>query len=216
MSDLVATRAGIRIHADSARVSALREEFATRHVLRLPRFLDAELLERARREIAGGTFIPREDEGIAVELNLPESRALDLLLFAMHSPALFAFIRSITSCESIGGFTGRIYRFDPHTPHHDSWHDDTAGGTGDRLIGFSLNLGSAYRGGVFQLRRKEAPEEIVEIANTGEGDAFLFRIARELEHRVTPVIGEHAKTAFAGWFRAGVFDPRALFAEATT
>jgi len=99
--DIVATRSGIRVHADPARVAALREEFAARHVLRLPRFLDTELLDRARREIDAGTFVPREDEGIAVELNLPESRALDLLLFAMNSAELFAFIREVTNCASM-------------------------------------------------------------------------------------------------------------------
>jgi hypothetical protein len=40
------------------------------------------------------------------------------------------------------------------------------------------------------------------VANTGPGDALLFRIARHLTHRVTPVDGTADKTAFAGWFRS--------------
>jgi hypothetical protein len=209
----VATRGGIRVHADAQRIAALRDEFARHDVVRLPRFLAPDLLGRVRREIDAGTFVPREDAEIALELHLPESRAFDLLDFVMNSADLFAFVRDVTSCASIRCFTGRIYRFDPHAPHHDSWHDDTGGGTGDRLIGFSLNLGRAFHGGAFQLRRKDAPEKVVEIANTGDGDAFLFRISVGLEHRVASVEGEHAKTAFAGWFRAGVFDPSALFAK---
>jgi hypothetical protein len=38
------------------------------------------------------------------------------------------------------------------------------------------------------------------VNNTGFGDAILFRISKDLEHRVTEVVGEVAKTAYAGWF----------------
>jgi hypothetical protein len=41
-----------------------------------------------------------------------------------------------------------------------------------------------------------------EIANTGRGDAFLFRISEAYVHQVKPVQGTAHKTAFAGWFRA--------------
>jgi hypothetical protein len=122
----------------------------------------------------------------------------------MNSPPLFSIVRKITGCASIGSFTGRIYRFDPHVAHYDSWHDDIA--AGGRLIGFSLNLGDSYRGGVFQLREKANLDAVTEIANTTAGDAFLFRIAPALQHRVTSVEGDQAKTAFAGWFVEGEFD----------
>jgi hypothetical protein len=208
---LTATRGGIRIDADDAQLDALHDEFARAHVVRLPRFLDDGLLARVRAEIDRGEFVPREDKDIAVELSLQPCRAHDVLSFVMNAPQLFAFIRRMTDCASIGSFTGRIYRFDPRVAHHDSWHDDTA--AGGRLIGFSLNLGDSYRGGVFQLREKAQPESIVEIANIGAADAFIFRIDNALQHRVTPVEGEQSKTAFAGWFIEGEFDAGRLFAE---
>jgi hypothetical protein len=37
--------------------------------------------------------------------------------------------------------------------------------------------------------------------NKGFGDAIVFRIGGNLEHRVAPVRGAVPKIAFAGWFR---------------
>lgn len=42
--------------------------------------------------------------------------------------------------------------------------------------------------------------------NTGLGDALIFRISGELKHRVAPMEGDEAKTAFAGWFRSDLPD----------
>ena len=42
----------------------------------------------------------------------------------------------------------------------------------------------------------------------GLGDAVLFKLSPHLVHRLTPIKGPHAKTAFAGWFHA---NPRYLF-----
>jgi hypothetical protein len=43
---------------------------------------------------------------------------------------------------------------------------------------------------------------LAEIANTGWGDAMLFRTSKQLQHRVTDVVGNEPKTAFAGWFKS--------------
>lgn len=198
---VVATRRGIVVAADDAEIEALRDELARRHVVRFRHFLDGDLLSRVRAAIDAGTFVTREDAGIAVELCLEPSRAQDILTFVMNAPQLFGVVQAITGCDPIEAFGGRIYRFDPAVAHHDSWHDDTSGAGAGRLAGFSLNLSAErYCGGTFQIREKARPEEIVEVENTGAGDAFLFRIAPSLQHRVLPVEGRHAKTAFAGWF----------------
>jgi len=197
---VVATRRGVVVHAGAARLEALRDELARRHTIRFRRFLERDLLERVQRDIDGGTFAPRADAGIAEELCLEANRANDVLTFVMNSPQMYELVRALTGCGEIKHFAGRIYRFDPRVPHHDSWHDDTSGGD-KRAAGFSLNLSrEIYRGGTFQIREKTKPEDVVEIENTGGGDAFLFRIAPELQHRVTSVDGVYAKTAYAGWF----------------
>ena len=68
----------------------------------------------------------------------------------------------------------------------------------------SLNLSEApYDGGVLQLRERDQAVCISEAQNLGLGDALVFRLARDLVHQVTDVTGPTAKTAFAGWFKAG-------------
>jgi hypothetical protein len=42
---------------------------------------------------------------------------------------------------------------------------------------------------------------LAEVANTGPGSALIFRIAEELQHRISDMEGDEPKTAFAGWFR---------------
>ena len=53
---------------------------------------------------------------------------------------------------------------------------------------------------MFEIRLADAAEPLAAIANVGPGDAILFSIADEFQHRVTPMQGSVAKTAFAGWF----------------
>lgn len=50
------------------------------------------------------------------------------------------------------------------------------------------------------MKLRDSDEIIQEIHNTGYGDALLFRISKQLMHRVQEVIGDIPKIAFAGWF----------------
>jgi hypothetical protein len=72
-----------------------------------------------------------------------------------------------------------------------------------RMVAMSLNLGTEpYDGGTLQIRNATTQALLAEVPNAGPGDAVLFRLSHELEHRVTEVRGSVAKTAWAGWFRA--------------
>jgi len=53
---------------------------------------------------------------------------------------------------------------------------------------------------LLQIREARSKRILHEIANTGPGDAVLFRVDPGLEHRITPVTGSISKTALAGWF----------------
>jgi hypothetical protein len=87
----------------------------------------------------------------------------------------------------------------PALGHYDSWHDDDFQ---NRLIGMSINLSPiGYEGGLFQMRKRKSDDILAQIANTGFGDALIFRISGDLEHRVAGVEGTEPKTAFAGWFQ---------------
>nr|MBI3614216.1 2OG-Fe(II) oxygenase [Nitrospirota bacterium] len=182
----------------------LRQLFDRQHCVRLPQLLEPSLLQFIQRQIEQTAF----DEFIDVnaetgqpwgcEWRLRRGTTWGLLHLLANDPRLFQIIRQITGCAPIGCFSGRVYRVVPGHNHYDSWHDDCSD---HRMIAMSINLSTEiYSGGVLQLRNVSSGEVIHEVANTGFGDAIIFRIDESLEHRLTDVAGTSAKTAFPGWF----------------
>jgi hypothetical protein len=196
------TRRGTELSSSTEVLGALRDQFERRHYFVLPGLLETELLDLIQRQIDRGEFRERVHERIDSnkELCLTESAAFGALLFLMNDEKLFQLIQDITQCARIDCFEGRVYRVSPGDGHHDSWHNDIGEG---RVVGMSLNLSrEVYSGGVLQIRNRESEAVISEAANTGSGDAVVFRLSRDLQHRITEVEGSASKTAFAGWFRA--------------
>jgi hypothetical protein len=110
------------------------------------------------------------------------------------------FIEALTGCGHLGSFLGKVYRIEPGQNHYDSWHDDV---TDDRKIALSINLTEKpYSGGILEIRESGSKRVLNSVTNTGFGDAIIFPISDELEHRRTTVFGGVPKTAFAGWFKS--------------
>jgi hypothetical protein len=117
----------------------------------------------------------------------------------LNDPQLFRLVRRVTGSRPIGCFTGRLSRLVGSRKLNLDWHDDVLS---DRMVAISVNLSDGrYRGGTLQIREKSRVE-CEAVPNLGLGDAIIFRIAEQLEHRVTPIEGKVAKTAFTGWFRS--------------
>jgi len=183
-------------------LESLRARFNRQNYFRLPSLVEPELLDFIQVQIARAEFYERVHEGIASnkELCMMQNSAFAALLLLMNDEKLFQIVQDITQCGPIGCFEGRIYRVIPGQGHHDSWHSDMAE---HRLVGMSLNLSrELYYGGILQIRERESGKLVSEVANVGVGDAVIFRLSDNLQHRITDVEGEAAKTAFAGWFRA--------------
>ena len=198
-SVLELTRTGPRISGDESEWVRLREEFLRMPCLHFRGVLRADLMQVIARELRGAGFCDLTHQGIGTEQVMEESPLWHQLNFLMNDSRLYQFIERITGCESIGCFQGRVYRVAPGAGHHDDWHSDVCD---TRLIGVSINLGAEeFDGGVFELR-EERGRLLARVANTGLGDAIVFRIAQGLQHRIIDVVGSRAKTAFAGWFRA--------------
>ena len=128
----------------------------------------------------------------------------------LNDRSLFSVVKALTGVEKIGCFTGRFIKMLPGFSL--DWHTDFFGNC---LIGLSLNLGRAsFKGGDFQIRFKgkdrdkdgdkdEDKEEILfERKNTRAGDAHIFLLGEDLEHRLKEVEGGSARYTFAGWFRS--------------
>src|SRR6266536_1524230 len=108
----------------------------------------------------------------------------------------------MTGCTEISDFSGRVYRMAAGPQHHLTWHNDIDIKE-KRQVGFSMNLSKKiFRGGTFELRNHSTLIPLAQVNNTGYGDALIFRISADLEHRVTQVVDRVPKTACAGWFRA--------------
>ena len=193
--------------------------FAERHHMVLPRFVDGGLLKRITGALAKSEFIEWEDKDghrvfareLRLEPHTPIPRLFHLLL---NNPLLFAAIQKLVDCgadrfssrKDIDGgrvscfSRGRCFKFMPGRDHFDSWHRDTDNG---RLVGVSVNLESdpTAAGGIeIRLRHRGST---VHRAVPGFGDAVLFRIAPDLEHRGLPPAGAVPRCTFAGWFLAG-------------
>ena len=184
------------------RLRDLRRQFDREHFVRLPQLLEPSLLSFIQTEIERGEFYERIHEGIKSnkELCLKQNTAYGALLLFMNDDNLFRVIQSIAQCAAIRCFEGRIYRLVPGQGHHDAWHGDLAE---DRLVALSINLSTEpYEGGTLQIRDAASGSTVREVSNPGRGDAVLFRLAPQLQHRITEIEGTARKTAFAGWFKA--------------
>jgi hypothetical protein len=193
------TRRGVVVHGSDDDFQAAQRRFATQHSLRLEGFVDPDLLAALRRALDAAPFRDRTHVGIGTELCLGEGPLSAAMEFLWNAPVLAAAIDRITGCGPIGCFEGRVYRMLPAHGHYDSWHSDVGE---DRRIAMSVNLSvDRYEGGVTEFRHADEAHPFHRIANTGFGDAIIFRIDPSLRHQVTEVTGTVAKTAYAGWFR---------------
>ena len=192
------TRFGVVCDVDDSELAVLRHEFVERQCLRLANFLEPKLLEQLQRRLEQDEFYQRQHQDTRLELCLKEEATHGLVHFLINDPGLFEILQKITGCGRIGRFYGRVYRMVPGAGHYDSWHDDAFE---NRMITISINLSREfYRGGLLQIRERQSKRFLHEIANTGFGDAIVFRVDSGLQHRVTDVEGDVEKVALSGWF----------------
>jgi hypothetical protein len=178
----------------------LQHDFKQNHFIRLPNLIQADLLEEIYSQIQRSHWEERIHDGIGVEICLDDPGTVALINFLLNDQQLFQIVQTITGCEPIGCFQGRVYRMIPGSGHYDSWHTDVGE---DRLLALSLNLGKeVYQGGLLQIQQRHMGDKLIEAPNPHFGHAILFRLSDELRHRVTNVEGVVPKTAFAGWFKS--------------
>lgn len=194
------TLRGPRLQAGREGVAAMAAEFRERRCVTVRQLLDQPLLDWLHQQLAQSPFAAAAHSGMeSTELRLQDCAALGVLAFLVNDPAVLRFAEAVSGRPCLTRFMGRVYRRVPGV-HGDAWHDDIRP---DRLVGMSINLSTGvYEGGVFEIRDSETKCPLGAIANTGFGDAILFPIDDALEHRVSPLSGTVAKTAYAGWFGA--------------
>lgn len=193
------------IKGDGYSINDLQEEFANKHCIVLPRFIEEKLLYKMIDNLQKASFeekvhISEENVPFATDHSLQgDNIVLHLLHLLLNNKDLFRLIENIAQVHGILGFSGRVYSNLPASGHHLDWHDDTVDKR--RLVGISINLSrETYSGGVFQLRKRNAEEILREVPCGNPGDAHIFSVSPLLQHRVTETEGIYPRTAAAGWF----------------
>jgi hypothetical protein len=198
---IVLARSGVARRPTAADLETLRRSWHAQQYVRLPQFLDRELLAFVRGFVNERRFAEFTHPASGHEQRLEDNPAIALLDFLMNDRRVMDAVEQITSTPQLGMFHGRIYQLTPGTDEGHDWHADHTSG---REIGVSINLTDRpFEGGVLQLRWTATGAPISEYANVGAGDCVLFRLADEIEHRVLPVTGTVPRVAYAGWFYSG-------------
>jgi hypothetical protein len=192
------TRHGLAVSPD-VNLAELRTQFTQQHYLQFSNFLSPDILAFALKGIQKADFQSRSHSDLALELCMEENLILHFLMFLVNHKTVFEWMETLTGCQAIGSFVGRVYRMAPGDEHYHVWHNDCVE---TRMLAISINLSEQiFAGGLFQLKQAQTDEMLANIANTGLGDIVIFRIADDLKHRVTPVFGTVPKTVFTGWFQ---------------
>ena len=214
------THRGVVFERDAA-WEAVKADWAERHIVVLPQFIEETLLQRLRLLVAESEFHDHETKlrHVITGRELVLLRAMTsqpptlfrLLHMLLNSPVLFAAIQELVECgadrfpkrndiddeEGLAFQIGDLHHMTRERGHFDAWHSDLAYG---RQIGVSLNLqpDPAAAGGV---EIREAPLAARRVA-AGFGDVVLIRIAEGLKHRGLPSTCAVPRCTFAGWFVA--------------
>lgn len=176
-----------------------RFAFKRDHYVHIARFVEPALLGIMLKHLRHAHF-DESEYGVGSDFTAWESPVSGALHLLMNDPALLRFVRSLTGYPVIGSFTGRLYRMVARPGLDFDWHTDLRADSTRVGVAMTINLGARpYRGGMLELRRT-GDEAITEIPNVGPGDAIIFRLSPDLQHRVTPVESRQPKTAFTGWF----------------
>jgi len=195
------TRNGVVFTGAQQDLDSLREKFKRDNYIILPQLYEPTLLDEIMRRVDAAPFLSRDHDGIALELCMEDEITAAMLMFFPNNPAFLRLIEQIIGQSRVGEFDGRVYRMNSTDGHFDHWHDDRAD---HRVATMSVCLTKqSFSGGALQLKYVHSDEILHEIRNTGYGDALLFRISKDLVHRVQGIIGNVPKTAFAGWFLEG-------------
>lgn len=174
------------------------EAFSTRRFGVIDNIVRTDVLRKIVARVESGDYCQTKYK-VGSELSPSNPALADLLNFMLNDPYVIARFKHLSGGGDIRFFRGRIYKLLPGAQDHGFvWHDDRD--ERGRKLGVSLNLSeNGFKGGEFQLRRKDGPI-LAKFRNDRFGQAIVFQIAPDLQHRVTPLKGKRSRLVFAGWF----------------
>ena len=158
----------------------------------------ASLLDRCRR---GSFVVDHVDRLGSREVESPQrvGAALNIML---SRPAFLRWVEAVTGRHDLHRVEGRVVQTRANGLDALDWHNDTHDdAAGARRLGITVNLSdSAYEGGDFELRLAGTHAMLTRYRHDHVGNALIFDIAGDLEHRVLPVLSGGPRRVFTGWF----------------
>lgn len=162
--------------------------------------LDPRFLDQIQQLCDTGQFVSDTAEPGHREVESPQraGRALNLVL--SRSPVL-RWLETVTGAGPLREIAGRVVQTLPRPGDELCWHDDRpeSGGEDDRRLAIVINIGAqSFEGGQFEMRRK-AGEVLLQHQHTQAGSMLVFRVDRDLEHRVLPLTAGGPRRVYTGW-----------------
>ncbi len=195
----------VKFNIDQSKINDYKAEYKDTHCVFFPSLIEKNVLDKLVDRLERTDFLTKiekdEHTGAFGEvLFMPLDNPVPFMFhMLMNDRALFKQLEEITGCNSIGNFMGRIHRSQGGEQHQIKWHGDN---TDTRLLAMTLNLGrDRYTGAKFQMRKKGSDTIIREFGQTEPGDAFIFEIHPDLQHRLS-LVETGTRTVGVGWFRA--------------
>ncbi len=191
------------INLNIEKAQLLIEEFDLNKCVIIPSLIDEIVLKKVIPDSENIDFrdkLESDNDGkfgkiLAIPYN---ETALKKFNFIFNSMELFRYLELISGCAKIDNFTGRIHKSESSCGHYIDWHGDNSD---NRMIAMTICLSTTkYKGGHFQLRYKNDTTNLLDIGQLNFGDAILFKISPDLEHRLTEVT-EGERLVGVGWFR---------------
>lgn len=190
-----------KIHISIDKIEDYKRKFTKNKCFLIKNLIEEEFFKEFVKKLEKVSFYEKEEAGeykfgkvMFVPLTEPSVFILNVLL---NDKTLFSALEEITNCSSIKDFVGRIHRSEGKT-HEIKWHGDNSD---NRLLAITLCLGEdRFEGAKFQLREKESKKMLAEFGQLEPGDAIIFQISPELEHRLSPIMSGK-RTVGVGWFR---------------
>ena len=194
-----------KFNIDPNKIEEYKKEYKETHCVFFPSFIEKTALNNLVDRLEQTEFYTKMEKDehsgefgkvLFMPLNNPVPFMFHML---MNDRQLFKQLEAITGCGDIGNFMGRIHRSEGGEQHQIEWHGDN---TDTRLLAMTLNLGRTnYTGAKFQMRKKGDDKIIREFGQTEPGDAFIFEIHPDLQHRLS-LVETGTRTVGVGWFRA--------------
>jgi len=193
------TLGGAVVGMEPATVAAA---FQQSHMVALPGFLDGRFLDLLGKAARHSGFVRETVPGIgAREVETPLRQAAAVLL-ALRGKTVMNWARTVTGAPELADVGGSVVRSLACANDQLAWHDDNH--APERVAALTIRLGhETYAGGAFEFRCKARPRQVIRHEHVRPGDALLFAVSGEFEHRVLPLRSGGPRSMFTGWFMRG-------------